>query len=983
MSPNTKKELEQKIKELEAIVSKQSRDLEKITTLHKIDIKKINNSQKALLESEAKLTEAQRVAHVGSWDLDIKTNKLSWSDETFRIFGFEKGELEDTREAFLDTIHPDDKALVFDAAKASWYNGKEFDIEHRIILPGGEVRTIQQRAEVTFDKSGQPDMMIGTVQDITERKNTEEALHESKERYSFLFSQPTIGVVYLDADGVIVDLNEAFGKILGIPYKSLIGVNTLTTLQNKEMARAIKEALKDKISIFDGEYVSITSGKKVYLHAVMQAQYDSKGIVIGGMGIFEDVTEHLKTEKALQKSDEKLQSIFRSAPIGIGLVVERKIKWVNEMFTRIIGYSADELLENNSRILYPSDEEYEKVGSKKYKQIKKYGTGTVETKFLRKDGEEIDILLSSTPLNPNDLKEGVTFTALDITSWKKAENSIKYHLDLKTAVSEASKIFISPDKIDFDKVLETIGRAVSTDRAYLFRFSYGLQTMSNTNEWCADGIKPQIDNLQNVNTDIIPWWTKKISNLETILIEDLETLPEEASAEKEFLEVQNIKALVAVPIILKDKTLWGFMGFDETKSKRKWRDYEISTLQVISNMIAKYIDRNISDKERKKLEDQLFHSQKMESIGRLAGGIAHDFNNTLTGIMGYAELLKMKFDDPNSMESEAVSVILEGTERAANLTKQLLGFARGGKYLPVTLKINDIIKETNKLTEKSFSKDIKVTFYLDPDINYVKADKSQMEQVITNLIINAKDAMPFGGHLLYESENVYLDEDFGSKYENFKAGKYVKFSVLDSGSGIPKELHKKVFEPFFTTKKIGAGVGFGLATVYGIVKNHEGYIELFSEVNEGSRFTVYLPSVENEQTSSPNIDERPFARSNGELIMIVDDEEEVRSITRLQLEHIGYKVILVPGGKKAVSIYEKRRDEIDLVLLDVIMPEMDGLETFKKLKIMNPDIKTIVMSGFSKKGKASDLLNLGAQGFVQKPFRLAELSETISNVLKK
>lgn len=981
LGTHTNKELEKKILALEKVVSNQSAELEKITQQHTIAIEKLTSSKKALQQNKIKLTDAQRVAHVGSWELDLKTHKQNWSDETFNIFGYKKGEFGDTMAAFFATIHPDDTAMIEEAAEASWHDGKEYDIEHRIIRPNGEERIVHERAEVKFDESGTPASMIGTVQDITERKKTEVSLRESEERYRFLFSQPTIGVVYLDADGVIVEMNEAFTKIIGMPYSSLIGVNPAETSLNKEMAKAIRDGLSGKTTTFYGKYVTRT-GQKSYLHAIMQAQHDSDGNVNGGVGIFEDASERMKAEEKLQKSEETLQSVFRSDTIGIGLAVNRKFKWMNDKFSQIIGYSKDEILGHNSRKIYIDDNEYEKTGRYIYGNLKQGETRTVETKIRRKDGEKIDILLSATPLNQNDISEGITFTALDITSRKKAGKSIKYHLALETAVSEASKLFISPDSVDIDKVLETIGRAVFADRAYLFRYSEGLLSKSNTNEWCADGIEPEIDNLQNIPTDTVSWWTEKMKLHDNIIIEDVELLPDDASVEKEALTAQNIKALIVVPIILKDNTLWGFMGFDATKTTRTWHNYEIDTLQVISDMIARYIDREHDNIERKKLEEQLFQSQKMESIGRLAGGIAHDFNNTLTGIMGYAELLKMKFNDPDSFEGEAVSVILESTERAANLTKQLLGFARGGKYLPVPLNINDAIKSTNMLTNKSLSGNVNVTFYLNPDINSVKADKSQMEQVIANLIINAKDAMPDGGHLLFETENVYLDESFGSKYANFKAGNYVKFSVIDNGTGIPKDLHKKVFEPFFTTKRVGEGVGFGLATVYGIVKNHEGYVELFSEVNEGTRISVYLPSCEPEKKSYADKIKNTLLRSNGEIIMIVDDEDDVRNIARLQLEQLGYKVISAHDGYEAITIYDTRKDEIDLVLLDVIMPEIDGLETYKILKKSNPDIRTVVMSGFSKQGKASELLKLGAQGFIQKPFRLAELSESVSEALK-
>jgi CheY-like chemotaxis protein len=350
--------------------------------------------------------------------------------------------------------------------------------------------------------------------------------------------------------------------------------------------------------------------------------------------------------------------------------------------------------------------------------------------------------------------------------------------------------------------------------------------------------------------------------------------------------------------------------------------------------------------------------------------------------MGFAELLKMKFDDSSTTEGHAADVIIQGAERAANLTKQLLGFARGGMYNPVLLNINDIIIETNKLTEKGYAKNVRVKFNLDKSIHLIKAEKSQMEQVLTNLVINSRDFMPSGGKLIFETENVYISEEFGDQYSGYQKGDYIKFSVIDNGEGIPKEFQDKVFEPFFTTKKVGEGVGLGLATVYGIVKNHGGHIELFSELNEGTRFTVYLPAAEEVGVIGKPAKKAKLIEGKGETILVVDDEENVRNLARLQLQQLGYKAVLAADGKEALNIFRKRKDDINLVLLDVIMPELDGLKTYRRLIKSDPNLKVLVMSGFSKDGKASEILNEGAFNFIQKPFRIQEFSVKINQALK-
>ncbi|MCP4726536.1 MAG: PAS domain S-box protein, partial [bacterium] len=401
--------------------------------------------------------------------------------------------------------------------------------------------------------------------------------------------------------------------------------------------------------------------------------------------------------------------------------------------------------------------------------------------------------------------------------------------------------------------------------------------------------------------------------------------------------------------------------------------------ELVCSFARNITERKQSEEEKKKLLEQLFHAQKMESIGRLAGGIAHDFNNILVGIKGFAELLKLKFDDRSTSEGKAADVIMKGSERAADLTKQLLGFARGGKYNPVPLNLNDVIRNNVKVSEKIFEKNIKVKYDFAENINNVEADKNQIDQVLTNLIINAKDAMPKGGDLIFKTENIYADEKFKRQNPYFNLGHYVKISITDTGTGMSKRVKENIFDPFFTTKGEGKGTGLGLATVYGIVKNHDGQISVYSEPDKGTTFILYFPVSEKKILEAPEVMEIIKGEAT---ILVVDDEEHVRELSVDMLKELGYKTLLAKDGKEAVSIFKKRKDEIDLVLLDMIMPEMAGRETNLRLKSINPDVRVLLMSGYSQNGTAAEILDEGVLGFIQKPFGMGELSAAIAKVLK-
>ena len=451
--------------------------------------------------------------------------------------------------------------------------------------------------------------------------------------------------------------------------------------------------------------------------------------------------------------------------------------------------------------------------------------------------------------------------------------------------------------------------------------------------------------------------------------------------EEAFPPLKNTEAPSKYKEIAKNGGTWKTeqIEYEDNRIKGAYEVYAFQTSP--GSMAAKFMDtteRKKAEEEKKKLEEQLYQAQKMESIGRLAGGIAHDFNNILTSVMGYAEVLKMRLNDMSSPEGKAADVILSGAERAAALTKQLLGFARRGKFNPVPVNVNTILKDTIKVSEKIFEKNINIHFDLDEKVSFVEADKNQLEQVFTNLLINAKDAMPGGGDLYLKTENVILDQEYTGNYPEISPGNYVKISVTDTGMGMTKKIMDHIFEPFFTTKGEGEGTGLGLATVYGIVKNHTGHLTVYSEPGEGTTFNVYFPASKKTKVSIAGYKE---IIPGSETILVVDDERNVRESAVSLLESIGYKVLTASDGKEAVEIYKKYKNEISIILLDMIMPEMAGKETFIELKKIDPEIKVLISSGYSQNGKANEIIEEGALGFIQKPFRLSELSKIIFRTL--
>ena len=407
-------------------------------------------------------------------------------------------------------------------------------------------------------------------------------------------------------------------------------------------------------------------------------------------------------------------------------------------------------------------------------------------------------------------------------------------------------------------------------------------------------------------------------------------------------------------------------------------DMTFSPVRDAAGSVTSYIISERDVTERAAWEAQLRQSQKLEAIGTLAGGVAHDFNNLLTAILGYADLLQQA-DLPGAMQQSAAAVIAQAAERAAQLTQQLLGFARATPQRVVPVDVNAVIKEIAALLSRTTEKRVSLHTDLAAAQPFVEGDPVQIQQVLLNLAINARDAMPEGGQLSIGTAVVKLEEDYCRRHAEAAPGQYVLVSVTDEGVGIPAAIRDRIFEPFFTTKGVGQGTGMGLAVVYGIVREHRGFVQVYSEEGYGTTFKVYLPHAPLALAETDPVAAMPLHGAGR--ILVVDDEEVVRKAVSAMLRHLGYEVVAVAGGRQAVELYREAPDSFDLAVIDLAMPGMDGRECYRALRSLRPDLKALLASGLAANGTVRELLAAGMVGFVSKPYNLQELSQAIAAAL--
>ena len=627
-------------------------------------------------------------------------------------------------------------------------------------------------------------------------------------------------------------------------------------------------------------------------------------------------------KKKLQASEHYINSIFRAAPVGIGVVADRVIIKANDRLCSMTGYSRDELLHRNSRFLYCCDSDYDMVGVEKYQLIHQHGTGTIETRWKRKDGTIIDILLSSTPLNPKDLHAGVTFTAVDITASKQAQADMER---LKVAIEYADEVIVITDT---QGDIQYANPAFTKTTGYTFKEAYRQN--------------PRIlKSGQHDETFYRRLWST----------------------------------------ITSGKTWSGRMVNRKKDGTLYTEDATISPVfneqGAIVNFVA--IKRDIT--EQLKLEEQYLQAQKMESIGRLTGGVAHDFNNILSVIIGYTEMCLEEIDSSHHLYADLEKIHDAGL-RSAGIIRQLLAFSRKQTIVPKILHLNDVVAGMLKMLHRLIGENIELIWKPGSDLPPVKMDPAQIDQILANLCVNARDAISNAGAITIRTDCAVLEKSVQIKNWRITAGDYVTLSFSDTGCGMTDDVQGKIFEPFFTTKG-NQGTGLGLATVYGIIKQNNGYIVSDSEPGKGTTFTMYLPAHAQDAIRSQGDNPESQQPGRGELVLLVEDDLTILDLGRTLLKKLGYRTLTTSSPQDALDLAKQHVERIDLLITDVIMPEMNGKELSERLTRLHPELHTLYMSGYPADVIAPHGVLEEDVVFLQKPFSSKQLSKKIRQALEK
>jgi signal transduction histidine kinase/CheY-like chemotaxis protein len=600
------------------------------------------------------------------------------------------------------------------------------------------------------------------------------------------------------------------------------------------------------------------------------------------------------------------------------------------------------------------------------------------------DGRSLECLLM--PLSAADgTVNGAVAVLLDITEQNSMEAALRERRAFETLITTLSTHFINlaPPHVDegINHALAAIGEFAHVDRAYIFRFSKDGTSMSNTHEWCAPGIEPQIENLRELPVGVLPWFTSRMRRQEVVHVPRVADLPEEAAAERALVMEQSIQSIVIVPMTY-EHTVVGFLGFDSVQSEKTWPPEDIALLKIAGEMFVGAFERKLADDRRAQLEAELVQTRSLENVAKLAGGVAHDFNNLLAVILNYAATLRREVTDPRHVGY--LNELYDSANQAARLTRQLLLVGRRGIVEPVLLDVNEAISSVVDLLRGTLGEHTSLRLELGDDVSAIKLGTPQIEQILLNVTLNARDALASGGQLFLGTATVDLDADYASKYIDVKPGRYTVLTVRDTGIGMAPEVAARAFEPFFTTK--GAlGTGLGLSTVHGIVKQAGGHLTLQTAPGEGSTLSLYFPAVDGDdvarpaQPSSPD----PAPKGRGETILVVEDSPAVRRLVAETLSRQGYRVREAGTPSQALEMVGQLQQPIELLLTDVILPEMSGRALADRLVAEGKIRRVLYMSGYENEIIARHGVLTEGIRLLQKPFLEAELLEQVRLVLSE
>ncbi|WP_395750581.1 PAS domain S-box protein [Prosthecobacter sp.] len=1069
-----------------------------------------------LRQSEATMAAAQKISHFGSWELDltdvehIGRNALRWSDEVYRIFGYEVRGIEPSNENFFSAVHPDDREMIRLAVNEAIRTHGRYSIDHRIILPHGEVRFIHEDAQIFLDEqTGRPAKMVGTAHDITERKLAEEAFKSSELRFRHAFANATVGFAITDSVGNILHINRHYCQIIGYAEEEMIGRSFAFVTHPDDVAR--KQELNRRLIegqirdfIVEKRYLH-KNGQVAWVENSVSAIRDPSGGLLNMVVLCKDITESRHNQAQLRLLETCVAHLNDIVLITEPQPLDEpgpRIVFVNEAFLRHTGYKREETIGRSPRFLQGPETDRQALRRMRA-AIAKGLPVKEELVNYKKDGSPFWMDIDVMPITDAD-GTPTHFVAVqrDITARKEAEerlwkSNLRYerqHIALARMIRGGVMQAVQLDAA-FRLITEEIAHAMDVERVSIWR--YDVSRSSIVCQVLYEATPRRHSAGLELHSRDYPSYFRAMAQNEVIAADEAQQDPRTSEFTESYLAPLGITAMLDAPLHV-GGVLAGVLCQEHVGSPRTWlpeeKSFATSLANFISLVLAQWERRQVEDMlrqqaslldkandailvrdldhsitywnksaeklygwtaeeargrkvsdllyqdaaqfeernskvledgewageiqqvtksgaklivegrwtlvrdaegrpkcvlaintnitEQKRLEDQFLRSQRMESIGTLAGGIAHDLNNVLTPIMMSVDLLNLRIKDAACRDT--LDTIASSARRGADMLNQVLSFARGMEGQKTPMLLGRLLQDLARIVGDTFPKNIQLRVRdALHEGGVVTGDETQIHQVLLNLCVNARDAMPAGGTLTISAEHILIDAQYAAMNIEAREGPHLMISVEDDGVGIPPEILPKIFDPFFTTKETGKGTGLGLSTSLAIMKSHGGFFRVYSEPGQGSCFRVYLPTKPDRPPSQPVVEEPVLPRGNLELVLLVDDEAAVREITRQTLEAYGYRVLVAADGAEAVTLYARHQNEVALVLTDMRMPVMDGSTTIQVLMKMNPEVCIIAASGINSNSSAAKAAGAGVRQFLPKPYTAETILRALHQVLNE
>jgi PAS domain S-box-containing protein len=763
-----------------------------------------------------------------------------------------------------------------------------------------------------------------------EKQALASALRDSEERYRLVTEHTHDAIFLVDLEGRYTFGNRRLEELTGYRREELIGQSVFMVLtpEGAQAASARRDALLagDDRPFFHETEIVRKDGTRIWAE-VSSTSVRENGALIARLGVARDITERKRNESALRESEERFRTIFEQAGVGIA-VVAADGRWlrVNQRLCEMVGYTAEELQRLRYQDLTHPDDLDTSLQRRRAMLQGEARACSYEERCIHKDGSLVWINLTTSVMRSAPADPRVSIDVIeDISQRKAAETALHESEERFRATFEQAAVGIT--------IVARDGRFLSVNQKLADMVGYSRRELEELR-------------FQDITYD---------DDLELNLALRRPMVENEAPAyamEKRYVHKNG-------------SIVWVHVTASRARDAVGVAGYSIGIIQDIT--------------ARKQLEDELNHAQRMEGVGQLAGGIAHDFNNLLTVIRARSELAAARLQEADPLRRDLL-LIQKTADRAASLTRQLLAFSRKQVLQPKIVALNELITGATDLLKRVIGEHIDLTFVPGAEVGRVRVDPGQLEQVIVNLAVNARDVMPGGGQLTLETANVELDAAYAARHVDMVAGSYVMLAVSDTGTGMSREIQARIFEPFFTTKGPGKGTGLGLSTVYGIVKQSGGHIRVYSELGAGTTFKVYLPRTDAvpEASAARASDALPVGT---ETILLVEDEAEVRGVTREVLEGFGYTVLEAAQAADAMLIARRHVGMIDLLLTDVVMPRTSGRALAEAVAAERPETKVLFMSGYTDDAIILHRVLEPGMHFLEKPFSPPALARKVREAL--